>query len=75
LGNSGPEVGPVSVSDDNMLTRDLEAEVREPAWSAKVCLGPQELPGAPGRDVPWPLSAHWCTWGSQVVCLRIVNRA
>jgi hypothetical protein len=38
-----------------MLTRDLEAEVREPAWATKVRLGPQELTGAPGRDVAWPL--------------------
>lgn len=38
-----------------MLTRDLEAEVPEPAWSAKVCLGPQELTGGSGARCPWPL--------------------
>jgi hypothetical protein len=37
------------VSDDDMLTRDLEAEVLDPAWTTKVRLGPQELTGAPGR--------------------------
>jgi hypothetical protein len=28
--------------DDRMPTKDLEVEVREPAWSTKVRLGPQE---------------------------------
>jgi len=29
--------------------------VLDPAWTTKVHLGPQELTGAPVRDVAWPL--------------------
>jgi hypothetical protein len=42
--------------DDRMPRKDLEVEVREPAWSTKVRL-----------DVRDRCSAHGCTWGSQAV--------
>jgi hypothetical protein len=53
--------------DDRMPTKDLEVEVREPAWSHQGSLGSARATGALVRDVRGRCSAHGCTWVSQAV--------
>jgi hypothetical protein len=53
--------------DDRMPTKDLEVEVREPAWSHQGSLGSARATGALVRDVRGRRSAHGCTWVSQAV--------
>src|SRR5580693_6542466 len=50
-----------------MPTKDLEVEVREPAWSHQGSLGSVRATGALVRDVRDHCSAHGCTWGLQAV--------
>jgi hypothetical protein len=44
--------------DDRMPTKDLEVEVREPAWSHQGSLGSARATGALVRDVRGRCSAH-----------------
>jgi hypothetical protein len=56
-GASGGRVRMTTV-DDRMPTKDLEVEVREPAWSHQGSLGSARATGALVRDVRGRCSAH-----------------
>jgi hypothetical protein len=59
--------------DDRMPTKDLEVEVREPAWSTKVRLV-RKSHGCSGARCRDRCSAHGCAWTCRHVCDLVAIR-